>query len=65
MHRTLRKIHTFVDAQKDANKIKSFFRQGEMSGLLKDCREGLKQAADVFKVGGFSDSCQRPILNLG
>ncbi|KAF7351523.1 ATPase-AAA-core domain-containing protein [Mycena sanguinolenta] len=47
---TLHKIHTFADAQKGANRIKSFFRQGEMSSLLKDCREGLKQATEVFKI---------------
>ncbi|KAF7351483.1 hypothetical protein MSAN_01580600 [Mycena sanguinolenta] len=46
----LQKIHTFVDAQKGANRIKSFFRQGEMGVLLKDCQESLRQAMEVFKI---------------
>ncbi|KAJ6603320.1 hypothetical protein DFH09DRAFT_1458747 [Mycena vulgaris] len=49
---TLHKIHTFVEAQQDGNKIKQFFRQAEMNTLLKDCRAGLQQAVDVFKVMG-------------
>ncbi|KAF7351487.1 hypothetical protein MSAN_01581000 [Mycena sanguinolenta] len=48
--KTLQKIYTFVDAQKDTNRIKSFLRQGETGILLKDCQEGLKQAMAVFKV---------------
>jgi hypothetical protein len=48
--RTLHKIHVFVEAQQDGNRIKQFFRQGEMSALLKDCNAGLKEALDVFKV---------------
>lgn len=49
VHRTLHKTHTFVEAQRDGNRIKSFFRQSEMSALLKDCREGLERAKEVFK----------------
>jgi hypothetical protein len=48
--RTLHKIHTFIEAQQDSSKIKYFFRQGEMNTLLKDCRSGLDQALEVFKV---------------
>ncbi|KAJ6603424.1 hypothetical protein DFH09DRAFT_1068586 [Mycena vulgaris] len=48
---TLHKIHKFVEAQQDGNKIKQFFRQVEMNTLLKDCRAGLQQAVDVFKIG--------------
>ncbi|KAJ6572325.1 hypothetical protein B0H19DRAFT_1065281 [Mycena capillaripes] len=33
---TLYKIHTFVEAQQGGNKVKIFFRQSEMSNLLKD-----------------------------
>jgi hypothetical protein len=34
----------FVDAQQKGNKVKIFFRQGEMSTLLKDCQAGLQQS---------------------
>ncbi|KAJ7124359.1 hypothetical protein C8R44DRAFT_917012 [Mycena epipterygia] len=47
---TLRKIHVFVEAQHDGNKIKHFFRQSEMSTLLKECRKELEHALDVFKI---------------
>ncbi|KAJ7483510.1 P-loop containing nucleoside triphosphate hydrolase protein, partial [Mycena latifolia] len=47
---TLNKIHTFVQAQQDRNKIKWFFRQGEMNTLLKDCRTGLQEAQEAFQV---------------
>ncbi|KAK7018146.1 hypothetical protein R3P38DRAFT_2784003 [Favolaschia claudopus] len=42
--RTLQKTHTFIEAQQDGNKLRSFFRQTEMSSLLKDCQTGLEQA---------------------
>ncbi|KAJ7849043.1 hypothetical protein B0H13DRAFT_1906397 [Mycena leptocephala] len=47
---TLHKIHTFVEAQQDGSKVKKFFRQGEMSTLLKDCKAGLQQGFEVFQV---------------
>ncbi|KAJ6542144.1 hypothetical protein DFH09DRAFT_1392762 [Mycena vulgaris] len=47
---TLYKIHTFVEAQQDKSKIRHFFRQGEMSKLLKDCNMGLQEALDHFKL---------------
>ncbi|KAJ7456242.1 hypothetical protein B0H11DRAFT_2244137 [Mycena galericulata] len=46
---TLHKIHTFVEAQQEGNRIKKFFRQGEMNTLLKDCRAGIQQAVEAFK----------------
>jgi hypothetical protein len=49
-HRTLHKIHTFVEIQQEIIGIKKFFRQGEMTVLLKNCTAGLDQAADVFLV---------------
>ncbi|KAJ7453148.1 hypothetical protein FB451DRAFT_1520290 [Mycena latifolia] len=52
---TLHKIHTFVEAQQDKSRIKLFFRQGEMSMLLKDCHSGLQQALDLFKVEKVQD----------
>ncbi|KAJ7098271.1 P-loop containing nucleoside triphosphate hydrolase protein, partial [Mycena epipterygia] len=47
---TLLKIQTFAEAQQDGSKIKQFFRQSEMNTLLKDCRAGLQQAIEVFKI---------------
>jgi hypothetical protein len=48
--RTLQKIHTFVEAQQNGSTLKSFFHHGEMSKLLKDCRAGLQQGLEIFKV---------------
>ncbi|KAJ7467853.1 P-loop containing nucleoside triphosphate hydrolase protein, partial [Mycena galericulata] len=47
---TIYKIHTYAEAQYDGNKIKQFFRQNEMSTLLKDCYAGVQQAQEVFKI---------------
>ncbi|KAF7362531.1 ATPase-AAA-core domain-containing protein [Mycena venus] len=47
---TLHKVFTFVEAQHESGRIKRFFRQGEMSILLKECYLGLDQALDSFKV---------------
>ncbi|KAJ7436697.1 hypothetical protein FB451DRAFT_1453744 [Mycena latifolia] len=47
---TLHKIHTFAEAQQDKSIIKHFFRQGEMSKLLKGCHLGLEKALDKFNV---------------
>ncbi|KAJ7434997.1 hypothetical protein FB451DRAFT_1465774 [Mycena latifolia] len=46
---TLHKIHTFVEAQQDRNKILHFFRQIETKTFLGECRAGLQQAFEVFK----------------
>ncbi|KAJ7466325.1 hypothetical protein FB451DRAFT_1178474 [Mycena latifolia] len=46
---TLHKVHAFVEAQQDGNKIKSFFRQTETKTLLSECRMGLQQALEAFK----------------
>jgi hypothetical protein len=55
--RTLHKIHMFVEAQQNGSKVKKFFRQGEMSTLLKDCKAGLQQGLGIFQVHHlFSDS---------
>ncbi|KAJ7460280.1 hypothetical protein FB451DRAFT_1181950 [Mycena latifolia] len=48
---TLHKIHTFVEAQQDGSKIKSFFHQTETKTLLSECRAELQQAFEVFKTG--------------
>ncbi|KAJ7755262.1 hypothetical protein B0H16DRAFT_1690378 [Mycena metata] len=47
---TLHKIHTFVEAQQSGSKVKKFFRQGELSGLLKDCKTGLQQGLMFFQM---------------
>ncbi|KAJ6539851.1 hypothetical protein DFH09DRAFT_1397007 [Mycena vulgaris] len=51
---TLFKIHTFVEAQQNKSKIRHFFRQGEMSKLLKDCSMSLQETLDMFKVHNMS-----------
>ncbi|KAJ7813289.1 hypothetical protein B0H14DRAFT_3750856 [Mycena olivaceomarginata] len=48
----LHKVYTFVEAQQKGNKVKNFFRQGEMSTLFKDCQAGLQQSVDFFQIGG-------------
>jgi hypothetical protein len=48
--RTLHKIHTFVEAQQKGSILKKFFRQSEMSTLLKDCKAGLQQGLENFQV---------------
>jgi galactose-1-phosphate uridylyltransferase len=50
LHRTLHKIHTYLEAQQDRNTIKALFRINEMQNLLKDCHAGLEQAVAVFGV---------------
>ncbi|KAJ7085966.1 hypothetical protein C8R43DRAFT_965132 [Mycena crocata] len=47
---TLHKIHTYVEAQQSKSKIRQFFRQGEMSALLKDCKTEIQEALDTFEV---------------
>ncbi|KAJ7716790.1 hypothetical protein B0H14DRAFT_3171035 [Mycena olivaceomarginata] len=47
---TLHKIYAFVEMQQDGNKIKHFFRQSEISKLLKCCQEGLQDAQKAFKI---------------
>ncbi|KAJ7828646.1 hypothetical protein B0H13DRAFT_1916969 [Mycena leptocephala] len=48
--KTLHKIYTFVEAQQEGNKIRKFFRQGEMNTLLKDCKAGIQQGLEFFQV---------------
>ncbi|KAJ7717786.1 hypothetical protein B0H16DRAFT_1610248, partial [Mycena metata] len=48
---TLQKIYTFIEIQQHGNKIKQFFRQGKVDGLLRDCFAGLDHTLEVFKVG--------------
>jgi hypothetical protein len=48
--RILHKIYTFVEAQQKGNKVKSFFRQGGLGTLLKDCQAGMQQSFDFFQV---------------
>ncbi|KAJ7755150.1 hypothetical protein B0H16DRAFT_730683 [Mycena metata] len=47
---TLHKIHTFIEAQQSGSKVKKFFRQGELNGLLKDCKMGLQEGTKFFQI---------------
>ncbi|KAJ7812596.1 hypothetical protein B0H13DRAFT_1926068 [Mycena leptocephala] len=47
---TLHKIYAFVEAQHNGNRVKQFFRQGEITTLLKDCKAGLQQGLDMFQI---------------
>ncbi|KAJ7835147.1 hypothetical protein B0H14DRAFT_1138478 [Mycena olivaceomarginata] len=47
---TLHKIHNFVEAQQDSNRVKYFFRQGEIGTLRKECEAGLQQAFGFFEI---------------
>ncbi|KAJ7708573.1 hypothetical protein B0H16DRAFT_1901158 [Mycena metata] len=47
---TLHMIHTFIEAQQSGSKVKKFFRQGELNGLLKDCKKGLQEGIKFFQV---------------
>ncbi|KAJ6535375.1 hypothetical protein DFH09DRAFT_1404462 [Mycena vulgaris] len=50
---TLHMVLLFVESRQE-NRIKHFFRQGEMNTLLKNCRTGLQQALDIFKAWNIS-----------
>ncbi|KAJ7813298.1 P-loop containing nucleoside triphosphate hydrolase protein [Mycena olivaceomarginata] len=50
--RILHKIYTFVEAQQKGNRVKSFFHQGELGTLLKDCQAGLQQSFAFFQIEG-------------
>ncbi|KAJ7031851.1 hypothetical protein C8F04DRAFT_1262491 [Mycena alexandri] len=52
---TLHKIHTFVEAQQSGNKVKTFFRQGEMGALLKGCKAEVQQGLDFFQITNITD----------
>ncbi|KAJ7455432.1 hypothetical protein FB451DRAFT_1516019, partial [Mycena latifolia] len=47
---TLHKINTFVESQQDGTRFKHLFRRNEMTTLLKDCRRGLQEAHEAFKI---------------
>ncbi|KAJ7082782.1 hypothetical protein C8R44DRAFT_904766 [Mycena epipterygia] len=61
--KTLHKIHAFMEAQQEGNKIKHFFRQSEMKTLLNECHTGLQQAVDIFKLEG-SGNLHRNIIEM-
>ncbi|KAJ7897617.1 hypothetical protein B0H14DRAFT_3124551 [Mycena olivaceomarginata] len=48
----LHKNYAFMEAQQKGNRVKSFFRQGEVIKLLKDCQTGLQQSSDFFQIEG-------------
>ncbi|KAJ7620705.1 hypothetical protein DFH06DRAFT_63706 [Mycena polygramma] len=47
---TLHMVHTFIEAQQRGSRIKRLLRQGELSTLLKNCKEGLQQALIAFQI---------------
>ncbi|KAJ6587360.1 hypothetical protein B0H10DRAFT_2234032 [Mycena sp. CBHHK59/15] len=49
-YRTLQKIHSYVEGQLKMGKIKRFFRQGENSQQLDECKTGLQHAVELFSV---------------
>ncbi|KAJ7486552.1 hypothetical protein FB451DRAFT_1534404, partial [Mycena latifolia] len=51
---TLHKIHAFVEAQQDGNKIKYFFRQTEIKTLFAECQVGLQEVFEGFKTAGIT-----------
>jgi hypothetical protein len=57
--RILHKVYTFVEAQQKGNKVKNFFRQGELGTLLKDCQAGLQQCFEFFQV-----CCQFSVVTI-
>ncbi|KAJ7912932.1 hypothetical protein B0H13DRAFT_1874375 [Mycena leptocephala] len=61
---TLHKIHTFVEAQQNGSKIRKFFRQGEMSTLLKDCEAGLQQGLEVFQMQEDAEKRHKEVLHM-
>ncbi|KAJ7092892.1 hypothetical protein B0H15DRAFT_929715 [Mycena belliarum] len=52
---TLNKIHTFAEALQGGSRLKQFFRQNEMSQLLKDCKQSLQVSLDVFQINTSQD----------
>ncbi|KAJ6603294.1 hypothetical protein DFH09DRAFT_1124130 [Mycena vulgaris] len=47
---TLYKIHTFLEAQQDGNRLKHFFRKNEINKLFNECHTGLRRALEVFQI---------------
>jgi hypothetical protein len=57
-----------VEAQSGKMGIKMFFRQGEMTTLLKGCTAGLERAIDLFKASSssiFSATLINRIVTVG
>lgn len=48
--RTLQKVLSFVENMVKMGTLKRFFRQGENTQQLQECKEGLKHALDIFVV---------------
>ncbi|KAJ7834138.1 hypothetical protein B0H14DRAFT_2591064 [Mycena olivaceomarginata] len=45
-------IKSDAEAQQKGNRVKTFFRQGEISTLLKACQAGLQQSFEFFQIEG-------------
>ncbi|KAJ7924020.1 hypothetical protein B0H13DRAFT_2398497 [Mycena leptocephala] len=61
---TLHKIHTFVEAQQNGSRVKKFFRQGEMSTLLNDCKAGLQQGFEFFQMQEDAEKRKKEVLDM-
>ncbi|KAJ6554551.1 hypothetical protein B0H19DRAFT_1071924 [Mycena capillaripes] len=57
--RSLDKICTVIEAQQGGSKMRNFFRQGQSSALLKECRAELEQISNFFKVKELNDEESR------
>ncbi|KAJ7604170.1 hypothetical protein DFH06DRAFT_1310650 [Mycena polygramma] len=51
--KTLHKIHTFVESQQSGNKLMRFLHREQMGALLSDCKKGLQQDLDHFRIQTF------------
>ncbi|KAJ7724756.1 hypothetical protein B0H16DRAFT_1782753 [Mycena metata] len=62
----LHKIHAFVEAQQSGSKVKKFFRQGELSILLKECkiRTAIDVLADVKEMQDETHLRHQEVLNI-
>ncbi|KAJ6470408.1 hypothetical protein C8R45DRAFT_937325 [Mycena sanguinolenta] len=47
--KTLHKIHIYIEAQQDRNKLKQLFRHLKMNSLVKNCYAELDEAKNIFE----------------
>ncbi|KAJ7823510.1 hypothetical protein B0H14DRAFT_3730146, partial [Mycena olivaceomarginata] len=57
--KTLQKIHTYVEAQQDAGRIKHFFHQNTTRTLLKECETGFAASPRSIQGTGFACIAQK------
>ncbi|KAJ7903059.1 hypothetical protein B0H13DRAFT_1882319 [Mycena leptocephala] len=56
-------IGKFTDSTK-WQQVKKFFRQGEMSTLLKDCKAGLQQGFEIFQMQEDAEKRNKEVLAM-